>query len=88
MVDQEAYGRLMSVLTDDHPIIFVDHGPLALQLEGRGEKAASFRNLWLKNLGHGNINTRESDNEGDCERLDRFGLWSTTTSSSMPRPLR
>jgi hypothetical protein len=43
-------GRLMSVLVDDHPTMFVDHGILAIQLEGRGNNKASFRNLWLKNL--------------------------------------
>lgn len=43
-------GRLMSVLIDDHPKMFVDHGVLALQLEGRGDNTAYFRNLWLKNL--------------------------------------
>jgi catechol 2,3-dioxygenase-like lactoylglutathione lyase family enzyme len=43
-------GRLMSVLIDDHPTMFVDHGVLAIQLEGRGDNKASFRNLWLKNL--------------------------------------
>ncbi len=40
----------MSVLIDDHPTMFVDHGVLAIQLEGRGENRASFRNLWIKNL--------------------------------------
>lgn len=43
-------GRLMSVLIDDHPTMFVDHGVLAIQLEGRGENTASFRNLWIKEL--------------------------------------
>jgi catechol 2,3-dioxygenase-like lactoylglutathione lyase family enzyme len=43
-------GQLMSVLIDDHPTMFVDHGVLAIQLEGRGDNTASFRNLWLKNL--------------------------------------
>ena len=43
-------GHLMSVLIDDHPTMFVDHGFLSIQLEGRGENKASFRNLWLKNL--------------------------------------
>jgi hypothetical protein len=40
----------MSVLVDDHPTMFVDHGVLAIQLEGRGDNKASFKNLWLKNL--------------------------------------
>jgi hypothetical protein len=43
-------GRLMSVFIDDHPTMFVDHGVLAIQLEGRGENTASFRNLWIKEL--------------------------------------
>jgi hypothetical protein len=43
-------GHLMSVLIDDHPTMFVDHGYFALQLEGRGDIAAHFRNLWLKEL--------------------------------------
>jgi len=43
-------GHLMSVLIDDHPTMFVDHGVLSIQLEGRGDNAAYFRNLWLKNL--------------------------------------
>lgn len=43
-------GRLMSVLIDDHPTMFVDHGVLAIQLEGRGVNKASFRSLWIKNL--------------------------------------
>lgn len=43
-------GVLMSVLIDDHPTMFVDHGVLAIQLEGRGNNTAWFRNLWLKNL--------------------------------------
>jgi 3-keto-disaccharide hydrolase len=43
-------GHLMSVLIDDNPTRFVDHGVLGIQLEGRGDNKASFRNLWLKNL--------------------------------------
>jgi hypothetical protein len=43
-------GHLMSVLIDDHPTMFVDHGVLSIQLEGRGDNTAAFRNLWLKNL--------------------------------------
>ena len=43
-------GHLMSVLIDDHPTMFVDRGVLSIQLEGRGDNVASFRNLWLKNL--------------------------------------
>ena len=43
-------GRLMSVLIDDHPSMFVDHGVLAIQLEGRGDNTASFRDLWIKLL--------------------------------------
>jgi catechol 2,3-dioxygenase-like lactoylglutathione lyase family enzyme len=43
-------GQLMSVLIDDQPTMFVDHGVLSIQLEGRGDNTAWFRNLWLKNL--------------------------------------
>ena len=43
-------GQVMSVMIDDHPTMFVDHGVLAIQLEGRGDNTAWFRNLWLKNL--------------------------------------
>jgi len=43
-------GRLMSVLIDDHPTMFVPRGVLAIQLEGRGDNRASFRNLWIRSL--------------------------------------
>jgi len=43
-------GHLMSVFVDDHPTMYVDHGFFALQLEGRGDIAVHFRNLWLKAL--------------------------------------
>ena len=43
-------GQLMSVLIDDHPTMFVDRGVIALQLEGRGDNTASYRNVWLKTL--------------------------------------
>lgn len=43
-------GQLMSVLIDDHPTMFVVRGVIALQLEGRGDNTASYRNIWLKNL--------------------------------------
>jgi len=43
-------SRLMSVLIDDHPTMFVPQGVIAIQLEGRGDNQASYRNLWLKNL--------------------------------------
>jgi hypothetical protein len=43
-------GRLMSILIDDNPTRFRDHGGLAIQLEGRGANKASFRELWIKNL--------------------------------------
>jgi catechol 2,3-dioxygenase-like lactoylglutathione lyase family enzyme len=43
-------GQLMSVLIDDHPTMFVERGLIAVQLEGRGDNTASFRNIWLKNL--------------------------------------
>ena len=42
-------GQLMSVLVDDHPTRFLPQGVLSVQLEGRGDNKASFRNLWLKN---------------------------------------
>ena len=42
-------GVLMSVLVDDHPTKFLSQGYLSVQLEGRGDNKASFRNLWLKN---------------------------------------
>jgi len=43
-------GQLMSVLIDDHPTMFVPQGVIAIQLEGRGENTAQFRNLWIKTL--------------------------------------
>ena len=43
-------GQLMSEFLDDNPTMFVDHGELAIQLEGRGDTKVSFRNLWLKIL--------------------------------------
>jgi hypothetical protein len=42
-------GVLMSVFIDDHPTKFLPQGYLSVQLEGRGDNKASFRNLWLKN---------------------------------------
>ena len=43
-------GHLMSVFIDDHPSMFVDHGFLAVQLEGSGDIGVRFRSLWLKTL--------------------------------------
>ena len=43
-------GQLMSVLIDDHPTMFVASGVLAIQLEGRGDNKALFRNLWIRDL--------------------------------------
>ncbi|MGH9574966.1 MAG: 3-keto-disaccharide hydrolase [Candidatus Acidiferrales bacterium] len=43
-------GHLMSVFVDDHPTRARKKGVLALQLEGRGDIKASFRNIWLKDL--------------------------------------
>ena len=43
-------GQLMSVLIDDHPTRFLSQGVISIQLEGRGDNKASFRNLWLKHL--------------------------------------
>ena len=42
-------GVLMSVFIDDHPTKFLPQGYVSVQLEGRGDNKASFRNLWLKN---------------------------------------
>jgi len=42
-------GVLMSVFIDDHPTKFLPQGYLSVQLEGRGDNKASFRNLSLKN---------------------------------------
>ena len=42
-------GVLMSVFIDDHPTKFLPKGVLSIQLEGRGDNKAAFRNLWLKN---------------------------------------
>jgi hypothetical protein len=43
-------GQLMSVFIDDDPTKFLERGVISIQLEGRGDNKASFRNLWLKNL--------------------------------------
>jgi hypothetical protein len=43
-------GQLMSVLIDDHPTAFLPQGVISIQLEGRGDNRASFRNLWLREL--------------------------------------
>ena len=43
-------GHLMSVFLDDNSTLALSHGVLALQLEGRGDIKAYFRNIWLKNL--------------------------------------
>jgi hypothetical protein len=43
-------GRLMSVLIDDHPTMFVARGGIAIQLEGRGDNTASYRDLWIREL--------------------------------------
>jgi hypothetical protein len=43
-------GHLMSVFVDDNSMMALSHGVLALQLEGRGDIKAYFRNIWLKNL--------------------------------------
>jgi hypothetical protein len=42
--------HLMSVFIDDHPTMFVARGVLAIQLEGRGDNKASYRNLWIREL--------------------------------------
>jgi hypothetical protein len=43
-------GHLMSVFLDDNATLALSHGVIALQLEGRGDIKAYFRNIWLKNL--------------------------------------
>lgn len=43
-------GHLMSVLVDDHPTKFLPAGVISIQLEGRGDNKASFKDLWLKHL--------------------------------------
>jgi hypothetical protein len=43
-------GHLMSEMIDDNPKMFVSHGELSVQLEGRGDRKVSYRNLWLKTL--------------------------------------
>jgi hypothetical protein len=43
-------GHVMSIFIDDDPTMAVDHGVIALQIEGRGNVKVSFRNLWLKSL--------------------------------------
>lgn len=43
-------GHLMSVMMDDSPTFFQDHGYVAIQLEGAAPNAAFFKNLWIKLL--------------------------------------
>jgi len=43
-------GHLMSVMMDDSPTFYQDHGYLAIQLEGAAPNAAFFKNLWIKLL--------------------------------------
>ena len=43
-------GKLMSVFIDNNPERFRAEGRLQLQLEGRGDTKASFRNIWIKQL--------------------------------------
>jgi hypothetical protein len=43
-------GHLMSVFIDDNPTASLSKGVLALQLEGRGDVKAYFRDIWLKEL--------------------------------------
>jgi hypothetical protein len=43
-------GHLMSVMMDDSPTLYQDHGYLAIQLEGAPPNAAYFKNLWIKLL--------------------------------------
>jgi len=41
-------GQLMSVMMDDSPTFYQDHGYIAIQLEGTAPNAAYFKNLWIK----------------------------------------
>ena len=41
-------GKLMSTVIDDTPGRALNHGYIAVQLEGGGDKKVSYRNLWLK----------------------------------------
>ena len=43
-------GHLMSVMMDDSPTFYQDHGYVAIQLEGAAPNAAYFKNLWIKLL--------------------------------------
>jgi hypothetical protein len=43
-------GHLISIFLDDNPTMAASKGLLALQLEGRGDIKAYFRNIWLKDL--------------------------------------
>ena len=43
-------NHLMSVMMDDSPTLFQDHGYVAIQLEGAAPNAAFFKNLWIKLL--------------------------------------
>ena len=43
-------GQLMSVMMDDSPTFYQDHGYIAIQLEGTAPNAAYFKNLWIKLL--------------------------------------
>jgi hypothetical protein len=43
-------GHLMSLVVDDNPKMFVDHGELSIQLEGNGDRKVSYRNMWLRKL--------------------------------------
>jgi len=43
-------GHLMSVLMDDSPTFYQDHGYIAIQLEGAAPNAAYFKNMWIKSL--------------------------------------
>ena len=43
-------GHLMSVMMDDSPTFYQDHGYIAIQLEGAAPNAAYFKNMWIKLL--------------------------------------
>ena len=43
-------GHLMSVMMDDSPTFYQDHGYISIQLEGAAPNAAYFKNMWIKLL--------------------------------------
>ena len=43
-------GHVLSIMMDDSPTFYQDHGYIAIQLEGAAPNAACFKNLWIKLL--------------------------------------